>query len=402
MHHGAFIGHSLDEARTALRRTADLNPSFLPAWEHLMWASVLVRDSATTRTALERLRLMVRDSARHQAWELRPLDYYAYLDHLTRSAGAPDSGHAEIGADVIAGFRGAGVPERLAVTLTNYGFHTAQLDLSARVAARHPPAGTSAAHEWGRALAHAGRGDWDEAIASAARYARTSTDPGAPLRAYGLAVVGAWLGLLPPAAPEPLRLLATRSPVRSTSAGSAELAWLDGMLACTQRDTARLARLRDGLGSSEAGAAGPLQRSLAAFAAALAGRQTAAGDSLAALEWAIADSSWAWRYGADHPFMIAINRIAAARWLLAAGDTTQALRLLRLHETDLPGTLHPLPAANMVIGGLALPAVADVEEAAGLHTLAARHRAWHGEDPMPTAAVPRILDGAVVCGAAGP
>jgi len=58
-----------------------------------------------------------------------------------------------------------------------------------------------------------------------------------------------------------------------------------------------------------------------------------------------------------------VNRLAAGRWLLAAGDTAQAARLLAVYNVDLPGTLHPLPAASVVLGVHMLPELARIEEA---------------------------------------
>src|SRR5690606_28894920 len=88
-----------------------------------------------------------------------------------------------------------------------------------------------------------------------------------------------------------------------------------------------------------------------------------AARALAALEEQNADSAWAFRFGSRHPFVIPVNRLAAGRWLLAAGDTAQAARLLSVYNVDLPGTLQPLPAASVVLGVHMLPELARIEEA---------------------------------------
>jgi hypothetical protein len=95
------------------------------------------------------------------------------------------------------------------------------------------------------------------------------------------------------------------------------------------------------------------------------GRVEEAGRALAGLEWSNADMGLQFGYGSLHPFVSAVDRLAAGHWLLAAGDTAQALRLLVMHETDLPGTLHPLTFTNLILGSLALPTIARVEEARG-------------------------------------
>jgi hypothetical protein len=108
---------------------------------------------------------------------------------------------------------------------------------------------------------------------------------------------------------------------------------------------------------------------------ALAGDAGSAGRSLADLELGNADTGWHFRHGVAHPFLAVVNRHAAARWLLAAGDTAEAMRLLLLHQTSLPQTLHPLPAVNAAIGGLAFPELARLEEAAGRSERALHYRA---------------------------
>ncbi|HSJ32388.1 MAG TPA: serine/threonine-protein kinase, partial [Longimicrobiales bacterium] len=374
-HAGAFLGVPLEEAGTALRRTVELNPRFVPAWEHLLWTSLLQRDTAQTGRVLAELQALRMDTLAPLEWDLRPLDYYRYLDHLARSGGEPRDEDAEIGVRVLTGTPGEVDPERRASTILLYGFPRAQLHLSQRIVAARPAPGVVAAHLWGGALAWAGRGAWDSAFAAARQYARTATHPRGALWAYGLVTAGAWLGRLHPDSSASLRELAARSEAAAHDDGQAELAWLDGLIACTRGRDPALARARAVLESSGAPAAPTLAASLAALADARAGHTADAARALAALEAANADRSWQQRHGAQHPFVIAINRIAAARWLLTAGDTGAAIGLLRLHETDLPNTLQPLPAVNQVLGTFTLPLLADVEAARGRVPLARRHRA---------------------------
>jgi hypothetical protein len=98
---------------------------------------------------------------------------------------------------------------------------------------------------------------------------------------------------------------------------------------------------------------------------AMEGRVQEAGRALAQIEWNNADAARQFGYASIHPFLLAIDRLAAGRWLLAAGDTAQAQRLLLFHETDLPGSLQPMPVVNVILGSLALPTLARIEEARG-------------------------------------
>jgi hypothetical protein len=151
---------------------------------------------------------------------------------------------------------------------------------------------------------------------------------------YGLAVLGAWLTTINPA-----EAIARRgAAVALTRAEDDEdtrrelqgnLAWLDGILAFARGNHQELlAARRRGLQSGHR-YAGMIDRSLAAFGHALAGNRVVAGRGLAALEsgWLRSD------FGDFVTPNIAIDRIAAATWLLEAGDTAQAARLLFWHQS---------------------------------------------------------------------
>jgi hypothetical protein len=72
----------------------------------------------------------------------------------------------------------------------------------------------------------------------------------------------------------------------------------------------------------------------------MGGRPVEAGRRLAALEWAIADTV-PFRFKGWGParWSIGVHRLAAARWLAAAGDTAQAVRLLRWTDNWVTGPL---------------------------------------------------------------
>jgi serine/threonine-protein kinase len=372
-HHGSFFGIPLDEARDALRRASHLNPGFVPAWEHAFWTAVLARDTADSRKVLARLEELRLDTLVQREWDLRPLAYYGYLDHLSRTGGSPREADAEIGAAVLSSVTTGADPEQAAATLLLYGFNRAQLDLSRRIV-EAAPSRTASAHTWGSALAWAGRGGWDSAFASARQYARSTTHERGALWAFGLAVTGAWLGRIHPDSAATLRPLARRSPAGRTNDGDAEIAWLDGVLACTTGDIADLEHHRLALQRNSAPAAAGLARSLDALAHAVRGNASRAAIDLARLERDHADRNWAFAHGRQHPFASAVNRLAAGRWLLTDGDTATAAALLLLHETDLPNTLHPLAPAQMILSSVSLSMLADVEDARGRPEHARRHR----------------------------
>jgi TolB-like protein len=374
-HHGPLIGVPLDEARIALRRLVDLNPRFTPAVEHLFWTAILLRDSVESGRALARLIELRLDTLAGDRTDLQTVNYYRYLDHLNRTRGDPDPGHSAIGTRVLAEYTGSIEPEALATSLANFGFYRAQIDMAQRVAGRRPPQRTAAAQLWGIALSWAGRGGWDSAYAAARQYARTTTHPHGPMWAYALATTGAWLGAIEPDSAALLRMAAGRAQAATSEAGVAELHWLDGILACTRGDTAALRLHRASLRSSAATGASALARSLAAFDLALAGRTADAAHGLATLERENADGAWHFQHGKDHPFALGVNRLAASRFLLEAGDTAAAAELLLFHEVDLPSSLHPMPTATNVLGTLGLAELARIEDGLGQTDLAQHHRA---------------------------
>ncbi|HSK21337.1 MAG TPA: serine/threonine-protein kinase [Longimicrobiales bacterium] len=373
-HHGAFLGVQLDEARNALRRVTELNPGFVPAWEHRLWTAVLERDTAESGAALARLEKLRLDTLARREWDLRPVDYYRYLVQLARTGGEPSAEEAEIGADVLSGTAGAADPDRTTASMLSFGFPRAQLDLSQRVLARNPAARIATAHTWGSALAWAGRGGWDSAFAAVRQYARTTSHSHGPLRSFGLAVTGAWLGEVHPDSARLLATHAARSAHAQTASGHAELAWLRGVLACRDGDATALQNQQAVLARNSAPSAHTLAASLAAFATALDGNPAAAADALARLEVANAAARWQFAHGSAHPFAIGLHRLAAGSALLATGDSATAASLLLLHETDLPVTLQPLPAVNMMLSPYSLELLAGIEEGRGQAARARRHR----------------------------
>ena len=352
--HGApYLGVSIAEAGPALERVTELNPAFVPAWEHLMWVGLARRDTALAMRALARLELVGLDSIAARESGLQTLVFYRYLVQLGRSGGTPDPDFTRIGVRDLSDQPGSMAPERFAADLSGHGFYRAQLALSRELQASSAPPNVRAAHAWAEAVALAGLDDWDAAVVAARRFARESAERRAALWSYGLGAVGVWLGHLSPDEIVSLRGLAARSPAARSAPGAAELAWIDGLVAVAWRDPSALAEHREALERSEAGAAPDLARALRAFEIALAGSEGAAADSLARLEWEMAARGWVYRWAGDHPFANAVHRIAAGGWLEARGDSSEAARLSRWREATLPGRLYPVQEVNRLIGDAA-------------------------------------------------
>jgi hypothetical protein len=190
--------------------------------------------------------------------------------------------------------------------------------------------------------AWAARGAWDSALVAMSRYTGSGSDPELLLINYRLAVAGVLVDAIDPE--EAIRWGdAVRSVIAPGSPDAADLAWLDGELAAHRGDRSAVAAARRAL--REAGPdAALLDQSLAASDLALAGNVRGAGRSLAALEWRLAERPIFW--SPRETCLMAFDRLAGSRWLLAAGDTAQAARLLTWHEavdaSSIAAVLAPL------------------------------------------------------------
>ena len=93
---------------------------------------------------------------------------------------------------------------------------------------------------------------------------------------------------------------------------------------------------------------------------------------MAALEWEEA-AAWAPDF-VDHPFTIAVDRIAAARWLADARDLDQAARLLALGDGAY--FIHPSVSYSTMVSGLIARERGRIEEQRGNPDAA---REYYGE-----------------------
>ncbi len=362
LHFGPLLGHSRDEAHAALDRAVDLNPRLIPAWEHLMLVALQEDDTAAAARALVSLdRLGAGPTLSADGYGNRMLQF-----RLLHAIQRGDSALVGVLTDSIArDIAPAAVPDGSYYDPLRFGFFAQQVEVSraALVAGGLPE--RQRVHRLLLALSWGGRGAWDSALVGLDRLAAQGSDAVTPLRAYGLAVVGAWLGAVDPGDALARRATAAQE-AGADGTGRAELAWLDGVLAAGRNDGPELAGARAALRRSGDPGWKALDRSLGAFDAALEGTTREAGESMAALEWE--EAAVGFPDFASHPLVISVDRLAGARWLASTGDAEQALRLLRwVDAAFLP---HPSTAYTLMFAGLADLERGRIEEQLGHAELA--------------------------------
>ncbi len=364
VHWTPYLGTTYGDSRGALERTVALNPRFAPAWEHLFWTVASQRDTAAGARTLRTLASF--ETAK--GFRINPdlMGYYGAVNRLVVSGGNWAPAHLARDAQHVVTAYNATPSEFLGTGFLVFGFPRAQVKFDDAILALGPTVELQAIMWMGNGFAYAARGAWDSSRVAMERWRRLADDSTASLTAYGLAVAGVHLGSV-----DGGRAAAARpGQVPASPEGRAELAWLDGILAHASGDAAGLARARRQVRESSSAEADLLERSLAAFAVELAGDRRAAARALAAVEWESAEHTRHHGYGRYHPFFNSVNRLAASRWLLAAGDTAQAARLLAWHEAVFWEAHRFLGPANAVFAAPALFERARIEEASG-DTLAA-------------------------------
>ncbi|MEP7326108.1 MAG: hypothetical protein ABI836_09190, partial [Gemmatimonadota bacterium] len=241
------------------------------------------------------------------------------------------------------------------------------------------------------AFAWADRGAWDSALVALDVLAAGYPERAPALETYQLAVVGAWLGAVDINAAAGRRAAAlqylNRPPEGADSvADRATLAWTDGMLAVVRVDPSALAAARRALQSSHATDARWLDRSLAGFELGLRHLGRAAADSLAGIDATVPEGGLCWDCD---PYVISVNRLAAARGLLAAGDTGRAYRELTWHEARVPSILF----RGELFAGRAYLQQAEIDEARGARESAREHyRQFLQRYDMPVASQLHLVD----------
>jgi tetratricopeptide (TPR) repeat protein len=324
VHFGPLLGPARTEARAALERAVALNPRLIDAWQHLGWMYLQDRDTTAALRHYTELARLGANPALSADWN--GSDYLLqlrYLLTLERTGGAPTALVDSVAREYAV--HGPSVP----ITPGWYGFGQGQLDVCRAMIRYHPsPAMIEEALRWEPRI-WSSRGAWDSALVAVDRWRKQIPDDSlraaATLQGYWLAVMGAFVGAVDTAEARRRRDPASVAVQRLKPNDRARFAWLDGILSFVGKDRAGIARARGSLSHVRDSSADLWDESLAAFEIGLGGDTRRAGQLLASLESRRAETPDR-AYG-NHP-LTALDRLAASRWLLEAGDTAQATRLL--------------------------------------------------------------------------
>ena len=385
-HVGPLLGHSWKDTQKALGRAVALNPRLKPAYHHLFWNSA-GKDSAERAQALNRYQaLPSSDPLANHIQVAADLQHLRLIDALDRSGGVISPQDADLVDSVARFFLSKNVGE-FQKTVWPFSLLWAwnpagQIAFNRRVLRFAADAPSRAAALRGNSWAWAERGAWDSSLSSAHEAMKYQA---VALNEYFLAVGGAWLGAIP-----------THEAVERRSAANTMISnledgeqkrrlhglflWLDGLLAFVLRDERALDRAQESVRESGHQDANVIERSLAAFGRALGGDRRAAALDLVALERECAGNYWE-QCGQTLAPNIAAHRLSAATWLLEAGDTAQAKRLLIWHEARFFAWNW-----SFVVRPLAYLMLARIEEAQGNIPSAKEHYAQflrHYDSPMP-------------------
>jgi tetratricopeptide (TPR) repeat protein/TolB-like protein len=342
IHNGMFLGETQDEARSAIERAVALNPTSSTLWQHLFWMALADRDTAVTRQAIEELAELGADSASIAATGLDRLRFDRYLHKLAVSGDRPAAAAIDSLAQQIVGYEGPLNLEQIGGEALVYGFPRGETALEEHLLSLPIPASARRGALRSIAQALAGRGAWDSALVVLEEYVPLADGPGPLQVAYRLAAIGRWLGALDDRAGTEWREALARQEGGLDLAARAEIAWLDGVAASPDAGSAgpgeagaRLRSLADSVppGSVDSVTVSLLSRSLEALSLGADGRTDAAADAMLALERERAESAWFRRTGDLHPYLTAVNRLAAADWLLENDRPGEAAALLRWHES---------------------------------------------------------------------
>jgi TolB-like protein len=232
VHIGPAPGFPATEAQAGFERVVALHPSFLPGWEHLLWAAAVNRDTAVVRTAAGQL---ARRGYDPEGWgfdNVGRVFRYWVEGILTGRPPSPDLSDS-VAQDLARG-QGTVALMTLSVAAT-WGDGAQQLDLNRRVLRSRPLAPVIEEIRQVTGPLWASRGAWDSALAAVDQYAAAS--PGFPSSqsAYALATAGVRLGGVP------IGEAARRRPGNGLVGNGRLVAWLDGYRAWLAKDPFTLA-----------------------------------------------------------------------------------------------------------------------------------------------------------------
>jgi serine/threonine protein kinase len=351
-HGGPVAGHDWREGLDAFHRVVSLNPTLVPAWEHIFFLT-LGRNRAEAADAFAQLTRLGWLDAQPPGGRL-----------VSRILAAVDSSGGALSPDVdrlLDSFARFMPSPRPATTLEGQlglepvflleaGYPRLQLDLNRRALATGQLAAPVArALRAADARSWAARGRWDSALTILSALAAAQPGPSVGVPApegvgYRLAVIGAWLGVTSPALADQRRSAAVaaigyldeKSRRQMARAG---IAWFDGLLGFARGDRLAIRAARRDAAASGWYQAPLVGRSLDAFDRALTGDRRTAGRQLAELEQYCVDhedcNSWVPHF--------AVQRLAAAQWLLDAGAPDEAGRLLRWQDAPWNGCQECVP-----------------------------------------------------------
>lgn len=372
VHNGPFAGMTATDARLALERTAALNRDDPTVWQHIFWLTLPARDTLASRYALRRLEELGHGSATLAEVGIDQTLFFRYLQRLGERRQEPDTALADSLAAALVGYSGPIDHDVFVSTVSSYGFHRGELFLSERTLRRPVPPTIAASLVRSMALAWAGRGAWDSAMVVMRRYVNGYPGYESLLHAYRLASVGIWVGALPEGSGAEWRAALEAQVDHLPAPNVAELVWLDGLRATARGDGEGLRQAIQRLEDAEPPAGPFLRRSLGAFELKLRGEVAAAAEAMAELERERTEHYWFRRIGNQHPYLTAVNRLAASSWLLEAGDTAMAGRLLTWHEAvQFPS--HLAASADATLSALVYYERARIAEAMGLSDEAEEH-----------------------------
>ena len=321
VHVAPLLGYTSADARAALEGTVRLNPNLAAVWQHLFWVAIPF-DTATAVHALEEYTRLGGGPATTAELGIDETRLFR-LDLQFRRTGNLDRAQSDSLARDLARAQSHPVGEYY---LLWQHLPRLSLEINRRAVATVASTESAIPHRRAFAMAWAGRGAWDSALTAMDELLDRSAEDRLTLDGYGLAAVGTWIGAVDPKTASRWKARTAAVAVQQSTRWRAESAWLDGLFAAAQGDRASLSVARAALGRLKDSSVRLLDRSLAAFELEMTGARGRAARDLAALEWQRPDLS---ENGYDdHPWLLGVNRLAASRWLLAEGDTTQAARLL--------------------------------------------------------------------------
>jgi tetratricopeptide (TPR) repeat protein len=364
-HLGPHFGRGRSEAQWTLERTVELAPNLLPAWERLAWVYLQDRDTAGAARALAEMDRIGYSKEGCSGNECAAFLQLRFLTELVRGNGTAPAPLRDSVVRMVAERGGWFEATRPYL----YGFQQAMLDVNRRAGIRFMDIEALAAG-----------GAWDSAMKVLDVAARE--DPASAQLSYQYAVAGAMLGALDTA--EALRL---GTAVRSARPPDDFLwrptnAWLDGIMAWMVRDHRAMARAREVFRNEptdwRTSPSAIMGRSLDGFALALSGNLGRAVRVMGELERGLANVA------SPHLHLVlqvmTYDRLALSRWLVALGDTTEAMRVLTWHEA------HAGSPMGEVINPLVYLERARLEDAGGRRAAARtlyRQFLWRYDMPDP-------------------